>query len=163
MSLRGSMTDPPLTTMAHPAAAAPSRVSNQVHTTPSTPPANPVTKSLVKRDFDLMLRAFFPTPTVPTKFNPITAMRQLFRTMLKDEPSLVCCTPSNDKQIVLESTLIPTGETEFKKFFHVSTMRIKKQNQTHVCIGCHVLSNHSLGNIKFKSTDNQLLSWLKKE
>ncbi len=90
-------------------------------------------------------------------------MKQLFKTMLKDEPSLVLCTPSNDKQIILDSMPIPSSETEFKKFFHVSTMRIEKQNQTHVCIGCHVLSNRSLGNIKHKSKENQILAWLKKE
>jgi len=33
---------------------------------------------------------------------------------------------------------------------------------THVCIGCHLLSNHSLGSIKFHSTDSHLLAWLKK-
>jgi len=32
-----------------------------------------------------------------------------------------------------------------------------------VCVGCHVLSNHSLGNIKFQSPDGNLLAWLKKE
>jgi len=31
-----------------------------------------------------------------------------------------------------------------------------------MCIRCHVLSNRSLGNIKFQSTDNNLLAWLKK-
>jgi len=32
----------------------------------------------------------------------------------------------------------------------------------HVCIGCHVLSNCTLGNIKFHSPEQQLLTWLKK-
>ncbi len=83
--------------------------------------------------------------------------------MLKDEPSLVIRTPNNDEQIVLASASLPTGETAFKKFFKVSTTRVDKQNQTHVCIGCHVLSNRSLSAIKHKSTDNNLLLWLKKE
>jgi len=108
---------------------------------------------------------------VPTKFNPIHAMRQLFQTMLKNEPSLVLQTPSNDKQIILalvsiltgETKLILTGETKFKKFFKVLTTCIEKQNQMHICIGCHMLSNCSLGNIKFQSTDSHLLAWLKKE
>jgi len=82
--------------------------------------------------------------------------------MLKDKPSLVLHTPSNDKQIVLALAHLPTGKTEFKKFFKVSTMRVDKQNQTHVCIGCHMLSNRSLGNIKLKSNENHLLTWLKK-
>jgi len=82
--------------------------------------------------------------------------------MLKDEPSLILRNPSNDKQLVLASAQLPTGEKEFKQFFNVSTTRNEKQKQTHICIGCHVLSNQSLSNIKFKSNDNQLLTWLKK-
>jgi len=42
------------------------------------------------------------------------------------------------------------------------TTQNKKQNQMHICIGCHVLSNCSLSNIKFHSTENQLLAWIKK-
>jgi len=41
--------------------------------------------------------------------------------------------------------------------------RIERKNQSQVCIGCHVLSNRSLGNIKFCSQDVYLLTWLKKE
>jgi len=148
--------------MAHPAAADPPRVTQQTSTPLSTPPVPLATKNLVTREFDLALRAFFPTPTAPAKFNPITAMNQLLRTMIKDEPSLVLCTPNNDKQLVLASDRLPTGETEFKKFFKVSTTRIETKKQTHVCIGCHVLSNRSLGSIKFKSNENLLLAWLKK-
>jgi len=156
------MTDPPLSTMAHPAAADPPRANQQPSNSSSTPPAPPATKILLTRDFDLTLRAFFPAPTAPTKFNPIGAMNQLLRTMLKDKSSLVLRTPSNDRQIVLASDHLPTGEKEFKQFFKISTTRIETRSQTHVCIGCHVLSNRSLGNIKFRSTDNNLLAWLKK-
>jgi len=163
VSLRGSMTNPPPSTMTPPVAANPPSANQQASTASSNPPATPVTKILVKCNFDLMLRVFFPTHMAPTWFNPITAMKQLFRTMLKDKLSLVLCTLHNDKQIILKTTLIPTDEKELKKFFHVSTTRIKKQNQTHVCIGCHVLSNWSLGSIKFRSKENQLLEWLKRE
>jgi len=83
--------------------------------------------------------------------------------MIKDKPSLVICTAGNEDQILLESTSIPTGEKEFKKIFKVSTHRIANRNQMHVCIGCHVLSNRSLGNIKFQSTNGHLLAWLKQE
>jgi len=149
--------------MALPEAAAPSRVTQQACVTPPNTPPPLVTKSLVTRDFDLTIRAFFPTPTAPTKFNPIRAMSTLLRTILKDEPSLVLRTPSNDMQLVLASDPIPTGEAEFKKYFKVSTTRREKQNQSHVCIGCHLLTNRSLGKIKFQSTNGNLLAWLKKE
>jgi len=149
--------------MAPPAAANPPSATKTARTTPSNPPATTATKNFVTRDFDLVFRAFFPSPQAPAKFNPITAMSTLFRTMLKDEPSLVLRTSTNDNQIVLASASVPKGETEFKKYFKVSTTRIERQNQTQVCIGCHVLSNRSLGNIKFSSPDGNLLAWLKKE
>jgi len=157
------MTDPPHSTMAASEAAAPSRANSTARTASSDPPATQVTKNFVTRDFDLALRAFFPTPTAPAKFNPISAMRNLFRILLKDEHSLVLRTSSNDDQIVLNSASLPIGETAFKKFFKVSTSRVATQKQTHVCIGCHVLSNRTLGNIKFKSPEGNLLAWLKKE
>jgi len=156
------MTDPPHSTMALPAAADPPRANQQPSTSPSTPQAPPATKNLLTREFDLTLRAFFPTPTAPVKFQPIGAMTQLLRTMLKDKSSLVLRTPSNDQQLVLASDRLPTGEKAFKQFFKVSTTRNDNKNQTHVCIGCHVLSDRSLGNIKFRSKDNHLLAWIKK-
>jgi len=148
--------------MAPPEATNHPRVNEQARTASSTSKVTQVTKKIVTRDFDLTIRAFFPTPTAPMKFHPINAMNQLLRMMIKDEPSLILRTPSNDKQLVLASAPLPTGKTEFKKFFKVSTTRVDKQNQTHVCIGCHVLSDRSLSNIKFKSNENHLLAWLKK-
>jgi len=110
-----------------------------------------------------VIRTFFPTPVAPAKFNPIVAMKQLFRIMIRDEPSLVLRTFTNDEQIVIASESLPSGEKAFKEYFKVSTTRIEKQNQTHICIGCFVLSNRSISSIKFNSTDNHFLTWLKKE
>jgi len=164
LSLRGSMPNPPRSTMAPSKAAAPSRVCNQASTTPSNTSGPPVTKILVKRDYDFSLCAFFPTPVAPMKFNPITAMNHLLRIMLKDEPSLVIRTSNNDKQLILTTDVLPTREKGFKQFFKVSTtVRIEQQHKSHVCIGCNVLSNRTLGNIKFNSNDGNLLAWLKKE
>jgi len=156
------MSDPPLSTMAASTAATPSRANQTARTAPTDTPTPAATKSLVKRDFDLVIRAFFPVPTAPAKFNPTSAMQQLLRVMIKDEPSLVLRTPTNDQQIVLETMPLPTGEKAFKKYCTVSTPRSERQNQNHVCIGCHLLSNRSLGNIKFQSNENHLLAWLKK-
>jgi len=156
------MTDPPHSTMAPPEAAAPPTINQTPSNAPPNTPARPVTKSLVTRDFDLTIRAFFPAPTAPTKFSPTSAMHQLLRTMLKDEPSLVLRTANNDHQLVLASESLPTGEKAFKQFFNVSNPRTERQNPMLVCIGCHVLSNRRLGHIKFHSPENHLLSWLKK-
>ncbi len=83
--------------------------------------------------------------------------------MLKDEPSLVLRAPNNDNQIVLAKDSLPTGETAFKKYCKVNITRNKQQCKTHVCVGCHLLTNRSIGNIKFHSAENHLLAWLKKE
>jgi len=147
--------------MAPPEAAAPSRAQQHANTTSNSPPNDPATKSSETREYDITLRAFFPTPSEPSKFNPIPAMTQLLRTMLKDEPSLVLRTSSNDQQISLATTPLPTSKSEFQKFFTVSTTRAFTRNQSNVCIGCNILSNRTLGNIKFQSQHNHLLAWLK--
>jgi len=115
------MTDPPPSTMAPPEATAPSNVNQTPSNASPTTPAQLVTKSLVTRDYDVTIRAFFPTPTAPMKFNPTSTMNQLLRTMLKDELSLVLRTASNDKQLVLASDPLLTGKKAFKQFFTVST------------------------------------------
>jgi len=149
--------------MAPPTAANTSNANKTAHTSSTSTPATSASKISITRDFDLVFRAFFPTPPVPAKFQPITAMTNLFWVMLKDEPSLVLCTPTNNNQIVLLSATVPKGEAEFKKYFKVMTTHIECQNQTQVCIGCHVLCNRSLGSIKFQSSGRHLLAWLKKE
>jgi len=83
--------------------------------------------------------------------------------MLKHESSLVLCTSENDLQVILATTSLPTGKSEFQKYFTVSTSRIVTKNQSNVCIGCHVVSDRSLGQIKFQSKDNHFLAWLKQE
>jgi len=147
--------------MAPPEAAAPSRAQQNTNTTSHSPPNDSVTKSSETREYEITIRAFFPTPSEPTKFNPIPAMTQLLRTMLKDEPSLILQTSSNDKQITLATTPLPTSKSDFQQFFHVSTTRTFNKNQSNVCIGCNILSNRTLGNIKFQSEHNHLLTWLK--
>jgi len=157
------MSDPPLSTMAPPAAADQSSANKTARIPSHNTPPTSVEKICATRDFDLVFRAFFPAPPAPAKFQPITAMTNLFRTILKDESSLVLRTPTNDNQIELASTAMPTTEADFKKYFKVTTTRIERNNATQVCIGCHVLSNRSLGSIKFRSPAGHLLAWLKKE
>ncbi len=156
------MSDPPLSTMAASEAAAPPHANIQACTAPQNADAQQASKNFVTREYNLTICAFFPMPTAPTKFHPISTMTALLCTMLKDEPSLMLRTPSNDKQLVLASAMLPTGESEFKKFFKVSNPRSENKNQSHICIGWHMLSNRSLGQIKFKSTNSNLLTWLKK-
>jgi len=157
------MADPPPSTMASPAAADPSHAMSQARTSAVDLATQQATKNFVTRDFELTIRAYFPPPTASTKFNPISAMTTLFRTMLKDESSLVLCSLSNDMQLILATDSLPIGEKEFKKFFKVSATRSERQNPSHVCIGCQVLSNRSLSHIKFQSKEGHLLAWLKQQ
>jgi len=163
VSLRGPMADPPPSTMAAPAAADPSRALPQARTSTVDLSTQQATKNFVSRDYDLTIRAYFPPPTASTKFNPISVMTTLFRTMLKDESSLVLCSLDNEKQIVLAKDSLPIGEKAFKQYFKVSAARSERQNSSHVCIGCQLLSNRSLSSIKFKSKDGNLLAWLKQQ
>jgi len=54
-SLRGSMTDPPLSTMAASKAATPSRITQQAHNAPTNAPPPSSDKNLVTRELDLTL------------------------------------------------------------------------------------------------------------
>jgi len=137
--------------------------NTQANMTPQHPKEPTVTKSLATRIFTFTIRAYFPTPAEPTRFNPVSAMNQLCCIMLKDEPSLVLCNLTNDNQVILESAPLPTGKKEFQKFCTVLTICIENQNKTNVCIGCNLCSNHTLGSIKHQSTSNHLLAWIKKE
>jgi len=56
------MTDPPNSTMAPPAAANPPSANQTTRTNPTSPQATTAAKFFVTRDFNLVFRAFFPTP-----------------------------------------------------------------------------------------------------
>jgi len=122
----------PLSTMVPSEAAAPSHANIQVRTAPPTVAAQQASKNLVTQEYDLTIHAFFPMPMVPTRFNPISMMNALLRTMLQDEPSLMLHTPSNDKQLILASAVLLTGESEFKKYFKVSTPEQKQEPVAHL-------------------------------
>jgi len=125
VSLHGSMANPPFY---HGALQGCHSLPCQSTSTyyPLNTPCQPGDKKISNACLRFHNTCLFPTPTKPTKCNPITAMNKLFCIMLKDKPSLVLCTPSNDKQIILDSMLLPTGKTNFQKFFNISTTQIKK-------------------------------------
>jgi len=160
-NLRGSMADPPPSTMAPLEAATPSRAQSNVSMASHSHTNIPAIENSVTREYDITLCMFFPTPSKPTKFNLIPAMTQLLRMMLKDEPSLVLRTSSDNQQIILATMPLPTNKSNFQKFFNVLTTHIINKNQSSVCISCKILSNCTLGNIKFQSQNNHLLAWLK--
>jgi len=83
--------------------------------------------------------------------------------LLKSEPSIIIANTTNTKQIILAKESIPMSEEAFKKFFMILMNTNVKENQTHIIIGCHILSECMLKDIKFDCSKPQLMEWMKKE
>jgi len=72
--------------------------------------------------------------------------------------------PNDTKQIALATDMLPAMEEEFTKFFMVSTDTCTINNKSHIIVGCHITSNHTIREIKFDTTtNNKFIDWLKKE
>jgi len=79
-------------------------------------------------------------------------MRALLAEMIKSEPSIVVVNPTDQSQLVLAKDPLPTNEAAFKKYFTISTETRAKKNQQHVIVGCAILSEWTLKEIKFDKT-----------
>ncbi len=90
-------------------------------------------------------------------------MRALLAEMIKSEPSIVVVNPTDQSQLVLAKDPLPTNEAAFKKYFTISTETRAKKNQQHVIVGCAILSERTLKEIKFDKTRPQLMNWLDRE
>jgi len=119
----------------------------------------PVQKESVERTHSFTIRAYFPPPS-NTKFNPVMKMRALLVELLKSEPSIVVVHLTNTTQIVLSKDKIPTNEEEFKKFFAITTDMRAATNKQHIIIGCKLLSERTLKEIKFDKAKPQFMEWL---
>jgi len=69
--------------------------------------------------------------------------------------------PTTNAQIVLSTDPIPTNKEEFKKFFTIMTDTRATTKQQHVVIGCNLLSERTIKEIKFDRNKPQLLEWMK--
>ncbi len=158
-----SMTDSGDTTMASAEAADPpfKAVTNRTKT--KRLKAMPAQKIAVERTHSFTIRAYFPLPSASAKFNPITNMRALLAELVKSEPSMVVVNPNNQAQLVLSTDPLPTNEDTFKQFFTLSTDVRANKNQQHIIIGCKLLSERTLNEIKFDKTRPQFLNWLTNE
>jgi len=102
-------------------------------------------------------------PPATAKFNPIPNMRALLAELIKTEPSIVVVNKTNQEQLVLAKDPLPTNETTFKQYFTISTETRAKKNQQHVIIGCELLSERTMKDIKFDKTRPQFMNWLDRE
>jgi len=117
-------------------------------------------KIAVERTHSFTIRVYFPTPAANVKFNPITTMRAFLAELVKTEPSIVIVNPSDQSQLILSTDAIPAQEERFKQFFTISTDLRSKKNQQHVIIGCHMLAERTMKDIKFDKTRPQFMNWI---
>jgi len=90
-------------------------------------------------------------------------MRALLLELIKTEPSIVVLNLTNTTQLVLSHDKIPTNEQDFKKFFAITTDMRAATNKQHIIIGCKLLSERTMNEIKFDKSKPQFLEWLDKE
>jgi len=124
----------------------------------------PVQKIPVQRTNVYTVRITFPTPRSKTKFNPITSTRTFFQEMVKHDSTITVVILNDPTQIVLATEAIPMAELDFKKFFTVSTDTKVIGNKSHVVVGCTLMSDRTLREIKFDTTSqHKFMDWLQKE
>jgi len=110
------------------------------------------------------IRAYFLMPHATTKFNPIASMRFLFKEMMKYDSTITVTSMFDDNQIQLAHDVVPTSEEEFKKYFTVTNDMCLVGTPPHVIVGCHLMSNRTMCNIKFDTmATTKFIDWLKQE
>jgi len=124
----------------------------------------PVARNPVQRTHKYTMRVYFPMPRATTKFNPISSMRLFFKEMLKYDSTITVTSMIDDQQIQLAIDAVPALEGEFKKFFVVTNDTRPTGTPPHVIIGCNMMSEQTVREIKFDSTQmTPFMDWLKKE
>jgi len=124
----------------------------------------PVQKIPVQRTHNYNVRVYFPMPRAHLKFNPSTSMQLLFIKMLKYDSTLTVANEKDDQQIQLTTDAVLQKEEEFKKYFTVMSDPCPTGNKPHIIVGCKLMSNRSLRDIKFDmTTSTKFIDWLKKE
>jgi len=89
-------------------------------------------------------------------------MRNFLTELLKYEFSIVVVNPTTKAQLVLSTNQLPSKEDEFKKFFTITSDLRSTAAQQRVIIGCEVLSERTINEIKFDRQKPQFLEWMKK-
>ncbi len=124
----------------------------------------PVARNPVQRTHKYTVRVYFPMPRATTKFNPISSMRLFFKEMLKYDSTITVTSMIDDQQLQLNIDAVPALEGEFKKFFVVTNDTRPTGTPPHVIIGCTMMSERTVREIKFDTTQmTPFMEWLKKE
>jgi len=91
-------------------------------------------------------------------------MHRVLAEMLKYDSTITITNDKDDQQIQLNTEAIPTNETEFTKYFTVTQDTCPANSKPHIIVGCRIMSNRPICEIKFDMTmQTKLIEWLKKE
>jgi len=105
----------------------------------------------------------FPQLCANVKFNPSSNMCQLMMEMLKYDLTIMVVNIHNKDQLQLATDAVLTTEAEFTKYFTVINDTHPTGKQPHIIVGCHLMSERTIHNIKFDTTHTmKLLDWLSK-
>jgi len=118
---------------------------------------------VVKRTHSFTMRVYFPPPRANTKFNPTASMRTFLTELVKHEPSILVINPVDKTQLIVKQDPLPTNETDFKKYFTVSTDMRAATKQQHIIIGCNLMSERTIREIKFDKDKTAFMTWMKQE
>ncbi len=98
------------------------------------------------------------------KFNPSHSMHLFFTEMLKYDSTITIMNNQDEKQLQLNIEAILTNEANFTKYFTVMQDIHPTNTKPHIIIGCHLMSNQTVHEIKFNTTmQNKFVDWLAKE
>jgi len=117
------------------------------------------TKIISGKDAFLHNLCLFPPPAANIKFNPAMKMHALLVELLKSEPLVFVMNLTTNTQLVLSKEQILMNEDDFKKFFTISTNLHATMNKQHIIIGCILLSERTLKEIKFDKAKPQFMEW----
>jgi len=80
--------------------------------------------------------------------------------LIKYNSSLVVVNPITQAQLLISTDPIPMQEAEFKNFFSISTDNKATMKQQRVVIGCQMLGERMIKEIKFDTNKLQFMKWL---
>jgi len=98
-----------------------------------------------------------------TKFNPIACMRTFFTELIKHDPSITVTALDKKTHLKLATDPLLMNKTNFKRFFQISTNTHATTKKSQVLIGCSLLCDRMIQDIKFDKKQPKFMDWLIEE
>jgi len=118
---------------------------------------------LIERTHLFMIHIYFLPPRANTKFNPIACMRTFFTELIKHDPSITVTALDKKTHLKLATDPLLMNETIFKRFFQISTNTHATTKKSYVLIGCNLLCDCTIQDIKFDKKQPKFMDWLMEE